>query len=158
MIVQNFIPKKVSFKRKRITLNLSFHFFESLSYSVYFDLLFFFFILNSYHARLLKKTSRDKGYGWWKATKRAAEREIKIARVLQRRSHKFEYEQKDFPSSFFLFFFFYPPPFFLLVVDHSKRDHNRNVPQKNDGWNKEIHREKFSWKKTFQKTKIDEEK
>lgn len=115
----------------------------------------FFFILNSYHARLLKKTSRDKGYGWWKATKRAAEREIKIARLLQRRSHKFKYEQKDFPSSFFLFFFF---TLFLLVVDHSKRDHNRNVPQKNDGWNKEIHREKFSWKKTFQKTKIDEEK
>lgn len=156
MIVQNFIPKEVSFKRKRITLNLSFHFFY-LTPSIL-TFCFFFFILNSYHARLLKKTSRDKGYGWWKATKRAAEREIKIARVLQRRSHKFEYEQKDFPSSFFLFFFFYPPPFFLLVVDHSKRDHNRNVPQKNDGWNKEIHREKFSWKKTFQKTKIDEEK
>lgn len=68
----------------------------------------------------------------------SSEREIKIARVLQRRSHKFKYEQKDFPSSSF----FYPPPFFLLVVDHSKRDHNRNVPQKNDGWNKEIQREK----------------
>lgn len=145
----SFVQKETNYVKSFIPL--------FLSYSVYFDLLFFFFFLfwTSYHARLLKKTSRDKGYGWWKATKRAAEREIKIARVLQRRSHKFEYEQKDFPSSFFLFFFF---TLFLLVVDHSKRDHNRNVPQKNDGWNKEIHREKFSWKKTFQKTKIDEEK
>lgn len=42
MIVQNFTPKEVSFKRKRMTLNLSFHFFESLSYSIYFDLLFYF--------------------------------------------------------------------------------------------------------------------
>lgn len=73
----------------------------------------------------------------------SSEREIKIARVLQRRSHKFKYEQKDFPSSSF----FYPPPFFLLVVDHSKRDHNRNVPQKNDGWNKEIQREKLGRKR-----------
>lgn len=106
-----------------------------------------FFILNSYHARLLKKTSRDKGYGWWKATNWAAEREIKIARVLQRRSHKFKYEQKEGFSLFFFLFFFYPPPFFLLIVDHSKRDHNRNVAQKNDGWNKEIHREKLGRKR-----------
>lgn len=37
------LHSKVSLKRKRITLNLSFHFFESLSYSIYFDLLFFLF-------------------------------------------------------------------------------------------------------------------
>lgn len=146
----SFVQKETNYVKSFIPL-----FRIAILLRLFWPSVFFFFILNSYHARLLKKTSRDKGYGWWKATKRAAEREIKIARLLQRRSHKFKYEQKDFPSSFFLFFFF---TLFLLVVDHSKRDHNRNVPQKNDGWNKEIHREKFSWKKTFQKTKIDEEK
>lgn len=58
MIVQNFIPKEVSFKRKRITLNLSFHFFESLSYSVYFDLLFFFFYFELVSREIVKENEQ----------------------------------------------------------------------------------------------------
>lgn len=108
-----------------------------------------FFILNSYHARLLKKTSRDKGYGWWKATNWAAEREIKIARVLQRRSHKFKYEQKEgFPLFFFLFFFLSS----ALLLTYSRLleawSQSKRGPEK---WWLERDTSRETWKKTFQK-------
>lgn len=108
-----------------------------------------FFILNSYHATLLKKTSRDKGYGWWKATNWAAEREIKIARVLQRRSHKFKYEQKDFPSSFFFFFFLSSA--LLLTYSRSLEawPQSKRGPEK--WWLEQRDTSRETWKKTFQK-------